>query len=55
MHTKDIFGTSPKRRPERKEAHDQEYKDVYAKKEKKRDNPLNPQEPKYLIRDENNN
>ena len=42
MNTKDIVGTSPKRPLERKEKHDQEYKDVYVKKEKKRDNPMNP-------------
>ena len=42
MNTKDICGTSPKKRLERKEPHDQEFKDVYAKKELKRDNPLNP-------------
>ena len=34
--------------------HDQLFKDVTAKKELKREAPYNPQDPKYKIRDENN-
>ena len=42
MNVDDIEGTSPKKKLHRSSKHDQEYKDVYQKKEKKRDFPYNP-------------
>ena len=55
MNINDIEGTSTRKQQKRKQVHDQEYRDVCTKTEKKRADPHNPCEPKYKTRDENNN
>jgi hypothetical protein len=55
MNTKDIEGTQPQKRMfERKTQHDQQYNDVTAKKQMKREVPHNPMTPVYKVRNENN-
>ena len=56
MNVQDIEGSGVKKKAERKDLHDQEFKDVATKKQGlKRENPHDPQEPTYKIRDEKGN